>query len=290
MGEESGHLLPVSVLLPRPDDPPPPTASPPPPCCAFRGLGRTTCCCLSSCLFTLLLLLAPPSGSVSLASSSASESGCWGARCFLAMSGLGEAVEDLRAATCRFGRELFLPVGPAEWDLWVLTIGVRPGPPLDKPLSTLLVMLRGLTALVGLATTACVGVFGVDAILAVTAATITSLFFCPPPSGRGLVFGSLEVEDWSCCRDRAAFRRFSMLVGMELRGPEIMGSSLRGGEGPGAMSGELSDSGTGFSRLCKRLECMDEKDGSIEDSQSEISWTSSWSSERIPLSVLPLFE
>ena len=46
---------------------------------------------------------------------------------------------------------------------------------------TLLVMLRGLTALVGLATTACVGVFGVDAILAVTAATITSLFFCPPP-------------------------------------------------------------------------------------------------------------
>ena len=76
---------------------------------------------------------------------------------------------------------------------------------------TLLVMLRGLTALVGLATTACVGVFGVDAILAVTAATITSLFFCPPPdldwivcalpsvfvcllffalpSGRGLVFG-----------------------------------------------------------------------------------------------------
>ena len=87
---------------------------------------------------------------------------------YLAMSGLGEAVEDLRAATCRFGRELFLPVGPAsillaklspifpngcngcngfgkfafracgpaEWDLWVLTIGVRPGPPLDKPLST----------------------------------------------------------------------------------------------------------------------------------------------------------
>ena len=64
------------------------------------------------------------------------------------------------------------------------------------------------------------------------------------------MFGSLEVEDWSCCRDRAAFRRFSMLgkivgdfffhqhqhyylVGMELRGPEIMGSSLRGGEGPG---------------------------------------------------------
>ena len=32
---------------------------------------------------------------------------------YLAMSGLGEAVEDLRAATCRFGRELFLPVGPA---------------------------------------------------------------------------------------------------------------------------------------------------------------------------------
>ena len=167
----------------------------------------------------------------------------------LAISGLGEAVEDLRAATCRFGRELFLPVGPekyckpfqmqnflnglrfvclvcslvcrpAEWDLWVLTIGVRPGPPLDKPLSTwtsffiletqletifkdflgaavsfifglldnkykrrktsettLLVMLSGLTALVGLATTVCVGVFGVEAILAVTAATITSLFF-----------------------------------------------------------------------------------------------------------------
>ena len=31
----------------------------------------------------------------------------------LAMSGLGAAVEDLRAATWRFGRELFLPVGPA---------------------------------------------------------------------------------------------------------------------------------------------------------------------------------
>ena len=31
---------------------------------------------------------------------------------YLAMSGLGEAVEDFRAATCRFGNELFLPVGP----------------------------------------------------------------------------------------------------------------------------------------------------------------------------------
>ena len=28
------------------------------------------------------------------------------------MSGLGDAVEDLRAATCRLGRELFRPVGP----------------------------------------------------------------------------------------------------------------------------------------------------------------------------------
>ena len=42
-------------------------------------------------------------------------------------------------------------------------------------------MLRGLTALVGLATTVCVGVFGVDAIRAVTAAAIMSLFFWPPP-------------------------------------------------------------------------------------------------------------
>ena len=31
------------------------------------------------------------------------------------MSGLGDAVEDLRAATCRFGRELFLPVGPVNY-------------------------------------------------------------------------------------------------------------------------------------------------------------------------------
>ena len=88
-------------------------------------------------------------------------------------------------------------------------------------------MLRGLTALVGLATTVCVGVFGVDAIRAVTAAAIMSLFFWPPPvsylicwfvvsclllpSVRGLVFGWLEVV-CSCCRDRAAFRRFSMLT------------------------------------------------------------------------------
>ena len=144
MVDESGHLLPTSVLLPRAA--PPLTGSPP-----FRGLGRTTCC-LSSCLVTLLLHLGmllkmanprtpgpelvnprhqvhlvPPSGSVSLASSSARESGCCGVRCFLgipggsrsrivksylAMSGLGEAVEDFRAATCRFGNELFLPVGP----------------------------------------------------------------------------------------------------------------------------------------------------------------------------------
>ena len=34
---------------------------------------------------------------------------------YLAMSGLGDAVEDLRAATCRFGRELFLPVGPVNY-------------------------------------------------------------------------------------------------------------------------------------------------------------------------------
>ena len=36
-----------------------------------------------------------------------------GGQMYLAMSGLGDAVEDLRAATCRFGKELFLPVGPA---------------------------------------------------------------------------------------------------------------------------------------------------------------------------------
>ena len=34
----------------------------------------------------------------------------------LAMSGLGDAVEDLRAATCRLGRELFRPVGPDNED------------------------------------------------------------------------------------------------------------------------------------------------------------------------------
>ena len=102
MVEESGHLLPTSVLLPRAA--PPLTGSPP-----FRGLGRTTCC-LSSCLVTLLLHLGmllkmanprtpelvnprhqvnlvPPSGSVSLASSSARESGCCGARCFLGIPG-----------------------------------------------------------------------------------------------------------------------------------------------------------------------------------------------------------
>ena len=48
-------------------------------------------------------------------------------------------------------------------------------------------MLRGFTALVGLATTVWVGVFGVEAILAVTAATITSLFFCPPPVSSDLI-------------------------------------------------------------------------------------------------------
>ena len=94
MVEESGHLLPTSVLLPRAA--PPLTGSPP-----FRGLGRTTCC-LSSCLVTLLLHLGmllkmanprhqvhlvPPSGSVSLASSSARESGCCGVRCFLGIPG-----------------------------------------------------------------------------------------------------------------------------------------------------------------------------------------------------------
>ena len=58
-----------------------------------------------------------------------------------------------------------------------------------------------------------------------------------------------------------------------MRGPEVMGSSLRGGEGPGAMSGELRDSGTGLRRLCSRLECMEEKEGSkLLDSQSEMSW------------------
>ena len=89
-----------------------------------------------------------------------------------------------------------------------------------------------------LALTVCVGVFGVDAILAVTAATITSLFFWPPPpvfaldelttflfgcwqltvlfvclltpSCRWFVFVSLDVV-CSCWRDRAAFSRFSML-------------------------------------------------------------------------------
>lgn len=60
---------------------------------------------------------------------------------------------------------------------------------------------------------------------------------------------------------------------MWLRGPEVIGSSLRGGEGPGAMSGELSDSGTGLRRLCSRLECIEEKDGSkLLDSQSDMSW------------------
>ena len=48
-------------------------------------------------------------------------------------------------------------------------------------------MFRGFTALVGLATTVWVGVFGVEAILAVTAATITSLFFCPPPVSSDLI-------------------------------------------------------------------------------------------------------
>ena len=47
----------------------------------------------------------------------------------------------------------------------------------------------------------------------------------------------------------AALSLFSMLVGHEESGPEIMGSSLLGGEGPGTMSGEFKDSGTGFRRL-----------------------------------------
>ena len=139
MVEESGHLLPTSVLLPRAA--PPLTGSPP-----FRGLGRTTCC-LSSCLVTLLLHLgmllkmANPRPRIGKSSAPGSSfrfrvarlvvrQGKRLLRCsllpgdsrrfkiknsqmaYLAMSGLGEAVEDFRAATCRFGNELFLPVGP----------------------------------------------------------------------------------------------------------------------------------------------------------------------------------
>jgi hypothetical protein len=216
-------------------------------------------------------------------------------------------VEDLRAATARLGSEPFLPEGPAEWDRWTRTTGVRPSPwrdrpALDRPESTLLEMLSGLTAEVGRATTVCVGVLGVEAIRAVTAAAITSLFLTPSAQG-------LAVEVESACSDRAAFSRFSMLwegeglraglletgcgaerisfqkysegllgltvhlVGMELRGPEVIGSSLRGGEGPGTMSGEFSDSGTGLSLLCSRLECIEEKEGRRElDSQSDMSW------------------
>jgi hypothetical protein len=65
-------------------------------------------------------------------------------------------------------------------------------------------MLSGLTAEVGRATTVCVGVLGVEAIRAVTAAAITSLFLMPSAQG-------LAVEVESACSDRAAFSRFSML-------------------------------------------------------------------------------
>jgi len=175
---------------------------------------------------------------------------------------------------------------PGECDLCDLTTGVLPGPDLVRPLSTLLLMLTGLTALVGLVTTVW-EVAGVLAplVLAVTAATMMSL-------GLGLGLWPLSpllvlvLDTGVFCL--AALRRDSRSGGRLLRGPEIIGSSRRGGDGPGAMSGELRDSGTGLS-----LDWILVKPGStallLLTSLSEMSCTSSWSlSDLMPLSVLPL--